>query len=153
MKGDDAFLVVDYSAYVAPAPGGLHPAPLIERQDAQVYILDQEFSKILTEGAENRPWEGVIKLFVDIDGQQAISVSPVRSGWDKWIFIVCSFGVKCDNKSHEIRIRAQQHVVEIGQIHDYWNYIFDKPYTEKFEKPSAKKSENLVTKLKKKFTS
>lgn len=139
MKGNDAFLVVEYSAYVAsPKFNFLHPSPFIEQQNVKVYISSEKCEKIVASGAQNSPHDGIVQLFVEIDGEQAISIAEAKSGWNKWITIAYSFGIKCDNESHKIEVRANQWISEIlGQL-GRWEEVFRETQMLKFEKTSAK---------------
>jgi hypothetical protein len=137
MKGNDAFLIVEYNAYVKPPESNLfHPSPYIEQQNVKFNMSSEKCEKIVASEARNSPYDGIVQLFVDIDGEQAISISETRSGWNKWIAIVYSFRVKCDNADHKISIRVNQWVSEILGQFGRWQEIYRETQTLKFEKPS-----------------
>jgi len=151
IKGNDAFLVVDYSSYVAPDSDRLHPSPRIERQDVKSCISSEECNEIIVVGAKNSPYDGIIQLFIYIDGVLAISTSEVKSGWNQWIHVISSFGIKCDNTSHKIEIRVNQWVSEILGLLGRWQEIFREMHELKFDKPSAKEKGKIMTKIKKRI--
>lgn len=153
MKGNDAFLIVEYSAYVAPPPPSLipHPSPIIDKQSVELHISSDECNEINVSGAQNSPFDGTVELFVDIDGERAISITEVKSGWKKWIAIVYSFGIKCDNANHKIEIRVNQWVSGILRVDGRWQEILKDVRTLKFEKTSTKKGESISKKLKTKL--
>jgi len=154
MKGNDAFLIIEYSAYVAPPPPSLipHPSPFIEKQRVEFHISSEEYNKISVSGAQNIPFDGIVELFVDIDGEQAISITETKSGWKKWIKIVYSFGIKCDNANHKIGIRVNQWVSGVLRVDGRWQEILKDVHTLKFEKISTKKGKGIIKKLKSKFS-
>lgn len=104
-------------------------------------------TRLLSQGAQNSPYDGTVKLFVDIDGIPAISIGEVKSGWDKWFYIISSFGMKCDKASHEIKIRVEQWVSEILGLSGRWQKIFEDTRMLKFDKASAKKKKDILAKF------
>ena len=148
MKGNDAFLVVAYGAYVSPGSPPLHPSPRIEQQNVELYISSDECDEIVASGAQNKPHDGIVKLFVDIDGIQAISTGEIKSGWDKWFYIIPSFGIECDKASHEIKIRVEQWVCEVLGMAGRWQKVFEDTKMLKFDKASAKKKKDILAKFK-----
>lgn len=153
MKGNDAFLIVEYSAYVTPPDPKLilHPSPFIEKQSVEFHISSEEYNEISVSGAQNTPFDGIVELFVDIDGERAISITETKSGWKKWIKIVYSFGIKCDNADHKIEIRVNQWVSGVLRVDGRWQEILKDVHTLKFEKTSTKKGEGITKKLKAKL--
>ena len=147
MMGDDAFLVVEYGAYVKPVSALLHPSPSIEQQSAELHISSEECEKIVASGAKGDTHDGTVKMFVDIDGIQAVSIGEVKSGWDKWAYIISSFGIKCDKAGHEIKIRVEQWVSEILGLQGRWQKIFEDTRMLKFDKASAKKMTDILAKF------
>ena len=144
MKGNDAFLVVEYGAYVKSSGSRWHRSPFIENQSWKSYISSEKIYKIVTSGATGKGSDGIVKMFVSIDGIKAISTGEVKSGWDKWIHIISSFGIKCDDANHEIEIRLEQFVQD--QILQQWSKIFEKSHQLKFDKPLVKKDEDTAEK-------
>jgi len=144
MKGNDAFLVVEYGAYVASGSPPLHPSPRIEQQSVELHISSDECNEIVASGAKGDTHDGTVKMFVDIDGIQAISTGEVKSGWDKWFYIISSFGVKCDEANHEIKIRVEQWVSEVLGFGGRWQPIFGDTRMLKFDKASAKKKKDIL---------
>ena len=147
VKGNDAFLVVEYGAYVRPAAALFHPAPFIEQQSAELYLSSAECEKIVASGAKGDTHDGTVKMFVDIDGIQAVSIGEVKSGWEKWFYILSSFGVKCDKASHEVKIRVEQWVSEVLGLQGRWQKIFEDTRTLKFCQTSIKKKEEILAKF------
>ncbi len=147
MKGNDAFLVVEYGAYVKPASAPLHPSPSIEQQSVEFHISSEKCDKIVVSGAKGDAYDGTVKMFVDIDGIQAVSIGEVKSGWDKWLYIISSFGIKCDKASHEIKIRVEQWVSEILGLSGRWQKTFEDTRMLKFDKASAKKRKDILAKF------
>ncbi|NIO38001.1 hypothetical protein GTO27_09905 [Candidatus Bathyarchaeota archaeon] len=148
MNGNDAFLVVEYSAYVKPHPDQFHPSPTIEQQNVKLHISSEEIKGVFSSGAKGDTHEGTVKMFVDIDGIQAVSTGEVKSGWDKWFYIIHSFGVKCDKANHEIKIRVEQWVSEVLGIGGGWPKILEEQRTLKFDKNVAKTKKDILTKFK-----
>jgi hypothetical protein len=147
MKGNDAFLVVEYGAYVKPASAPLHPSPRIEQQSVELHISSEKCDKIVVSGAKGDAYDGTVKMFVDIDGKQAISIGEVKSGWDKWFYIIFSFGIKCDKASHEIKIRVEQWVSEILGLSGRWQKTFEDTRMLKFDKASTRKRKDILAKF------
>jgi len=144
MKGNDAFLVVEYGAYVKPASAFLHPSPIVEQQSVELHIASEECEKIVASGAKGDTHDGTVKMFVDIDGIQAVSSGEVKSGWEQWVYIISSFGVKLDEANHEIKIRAEQWVSEVLGLGGRWQRIFEDTRTLKFDKASKKKRKDIL---------
>jgi len=147
MKGNDAFLVVEYGAYVKPASAPLHPSPRIEQQSVELHISSEKCDKIVVSGAKGDAYDGTVKMFVDIDGKQAISIGEVKSGWDKWFYIISSFEIKCDKASHEIKIRVEQWVSEILGLSGRWQKSFEDTRMLKFDKASTRKRKDILAKF------
>jgi len=144
LKGNDAFLVVENIGYVAPSSQSLHPSPLIEQQSVKFQISPEKRNEIIVSGAKNSPYDGIVQLFIDIDGQMAISINEARSDWNKWIHILYSFGTKCDNASHLVNILVKQYVCEIMGMGGRFQEIFRETRTLKFEKPLTRKKEGTL---------
>lgn len=147
MKGNDVFLVVEYGAYVKPASALLHPSPIIEQQSVELHISSEECEKIVASGAKGDTYDGTVKMFVDIDGIQAFSIGEVKSGWDKWVYIISSFGVKLDEANHEIKVRAEQWVSEVLGLGGRWHQVFEEKRMLKFDKISTKKKKDILAKF------
>ncbi|MCW4051653.1 MAG: hypothetical protein NWE78_00405 [Candidatus Bathyarchaeota archaeon] len=147
MKGNDAFLVVEYGAYVKPASAFLHPSPIVEQQSVELHISTEECERIVASGAKGDTHDGTVKMFVDIDGIQAVSSGEVKSGWEKWVYIISSFGVKLDEANHEIKIRAEQWVSEVLGLGGRWQRIFEDTRTLKFSKASKKRREDILARF------
>ena len=147
MKGNDAFLVVEYGAYVKPASALFHPSPIIEQQSVELHISSEECDKIVASGAKGDTHDGTVKIFVDIDGMQAISIGEVKSGWDKWFYIISSFAVKCDKASHEVKILVEQWVSEILGLQGRWQKIFEDTRMLEFDNVSTKKRKDILAKF------
>jgi len=147
MNGNDAFLIVEYGAYVKPASALLHPAPIIEQQSAELHLSSEECEKIVASGAKGDTHDGTVKMFVDIDGIQALSIGEVKSGWEKWFYIISSFGIKCDKTTHEVKIRVEQWVSEVLGLQGRWQKIFEDTRLFEFDKASTKKKEDILTRF------
>ncbi len=147
VKGNEAFLIVEYGAYVKPASALLHPAPIIEQQSVELHLSSEECEKIVASGAKGDTHDGTVKLFVDIDGIQALSIGEVKSGWEKWFYIISSFGVKCDKATHEVKIRVEQWVSEVLGVHGRWQKIFEDTRLLEFDKASTKKREDILSRF------
>ena len=139
LRGDDAFLVMDYSSYVEPVSAALHPSPQIKQQKAVFEISSEIRSEVFASGAKNTPYDGIVQLIIDIDGVNALSTQEIRSGWKTWIHVVSSFGIKCDNNPHAIHIHVEQWVSEVLEQGGRWQPILDETQTLRFDKPSTKK--------------
>lgn len=147
MKGNDAFLIVEYGAYVRPAAGLFHPAPFIEQQSVELHLSSEECEKIVASGAKGDTHDGTVKMFVDIDGIQAVSTGEVKSGWEKWFYVLSSFGVKCDKASHEVKIRVEQWVSEVLGLQGRWQKIFEDTRMQKFDKTSIQKKGEILARF------
>ena len=147
IKGNDAFLVVEYGAYVKPASALFHPSPSIEQQSVELHISSEDCDKIVASGAKGDTHDGTVKIFVNIDAIQAISTGEVKSGWDKWFYIISSFGVKLDEANHEIKIRVEQWVSEVLGVGGRWQRIFEDTRMLKFDKASIKKKKDILAKF------
>jgi hypothetical protein len=147
IKGNDAFLVVEYGAYVKPVSALLHPSPSIEQQSVELHISSEDCDKIVASGAKGDTHDGTVKMFVDIDGIQAISTREVKSGWDKWFYIISSFGVKLNGANHEIKIRVEQWVSEVLGFGGRWQRIFEDTRMLEFNKASIKKKKDILEKF------
>jgi len=145
MKGNDAFVVVEYSAYVKPHPDQFHPSPSIEQPNVKLHISSEKINDVFSSGAKGDTHDGIVKMFVDVDGIQAISTGEVKSGWDRSFYIFCSCGVKCDKADHEIKIRVEQWVSEVLGVRGRWQKLpLEKPRTLKFDKAAAKKKKDIM---------
>jgi len=147
IKGNDAFLVVEYGAYVKPASALFHPSPSIKQQSVVLHISSEDCDKVVASGAKGDTHDGTVKIFVDIDAIQAISTGEVKSGWDKWFYIISSFRVKLDEANHEIKIRVEQWVSEVLGVGGRWQRIFEDTRTLKFDKASTKKKKDILEKF------
>ena len=142
MKGSDAFLVVEYSAHVKSPPNPrLHRSPIIKEQKVNFHISSEEFNEILATGAKGNAFDGTVKMFVTIDGIEAMSTVEVKSGWDKRIYVISSYGIKCDNASHEIEVRLEQFVQD--QLWQQWPEKLTRTHRLKFDKSLAKKKKEI----------
>ncbi len=140
LRGDDAYLILEYSCYVEPVSAPLHPSPRIEQQKVRFAVLSESRREISVSGARNSPYDGIVQLVVDIDEERAFSVGETRSGWNTWIRIVSSFGIKCDGRPHRVQIHVEQWVSEVlGQL-GRWQTVLNESRTVTFDKPSGKKT-------------
>ena len=140
LRGDDAFLVLEYSCFVEPVSAPFHPSNRVEQQKVRFAVSSESRREISVSGARNSPYDGIVQLVVDIDGERAFSVGETRSGWNTWIRIASSFGIKCDGKPHRVQIRVEQWVSEVlGQL-GRWQTVLNESRTVTFDKPSGKKT-------------